>query len=98
GRRDVVGAKLETRVRAGSRYIDFLIPGLIGLNLLGTGMWGVGFPIATARQQKLMKRMIATPMRRSDYLWSLMLARAVWLALEVAAVLGFGIFAFGTIV
>jgi ABC-type multidrug transport system permease subunit len=82
-------------VRAGSRYIDFLIPGLIGLNLLGTGMWGIGFPIATARQQKLLKRMLSTPMRRSDYLLSHMLARLVWLAMEVAAVLGFGMIAFG---
>ena len=95
GRRDVVGATLDTRVRAGSRYIDFLIPGLIGLNLLGTGMWGIGFPIATARQQKLLKRMLATPMRRSDYLLSHMLARLVWLVLEVVAVLGFGMLAFG---
>ena len=95
GRRDVVGVTLDTRVRAGSRYIDFLIPGLIGLNLLGTGMWGIGFPIATARQQKLLKRMLATPMRRSDYLLSHMLARLVWLAMEVAAVLGFGMLVFG---
>jgi ABC-type multidrug transport system permease subunit len=95
GRRDVVGATLETRVRPGSRYIDFLIPGLIGLNLLGTGMWGIGFPIATARQQKLLKRMLSTPMRRSDYLLSHMLARLVWLVMEVGAVLGFGMLAFG---
>jgi len=95
GRRDVVGAMLDTKVRAGSRYIDFLIPGLIGLNLLGTGMWGIGFPIATARQQKLLKRMLATPMRRSDYLLSHMLARLVWLVMEVVAVLGFGMLAFG---
>jgi ABC transporter DrrB family efflux protein len=95
GRRDVVGAKLEMRMRAGSRYIDFLIPGLIGLNLLGTGMWGIGFPIATSRQQKLLKRMLSTPMRRSDYLLSHMLARLVWLAMEVVAVLGFGMLAFG---
>jgi len=95
GRRDVVGPALETRIRAGSRYIDFLIPGLIGLNLLGTGMWGIGFPIATARQQKLLKRMLSTPMRRSDYLLSHMLARLVWLAMEVVAVLGFGMLAFG---
>jgi ABC-2 type transport system permease protein len=98
GRTDRVGAIADTRPRPGSRYIDFLIPGLIGLNLLGTGMWGVGFPIASARQQKLLKRMIATPMRRSDYLWSLVLARGVWLVLEVGLVLGFGILAFGTIV
>jgi ABC transporter DrrB family efflux protein len=95
GRRDIVGPKLETRVRAGSRYIDFLIPGLIGLNLLGTGMWGIGFPIATARQQKLLKRLLSTPMRRSDYLLSHMLARLVWLLMEVVAVLGFGMLAFG---
>jgi ABC transporter DrrB family efflux protein len=95
GRRDVVGVRLEKRMRAGSRYIDFLIPGLIGLNLLGTGMWGIGFPIATARQQKLLKRMLSTPMRRSDYLLSHMLARLVWLVMEVVAVLGFGMLAFG---
>src|SRR5262249_58786800 len=94
GRRDVVGAKLDTRVRAGSRYIDFLIPGLIGLNLLGTGMWGIGFPIATSRQQKLLKRMLATPMRRSDYLLSHMLARLVWLVMGVVAVLGFRMLVF----
>jgi ABC-2 type transport system permease protein len=98
GRVDLVRARADTQVRPGSRYIDFLIPGLIGLNLLGTGMWGIGFPIATMRQQKLLKRLIATPMRRSDYLLSLMLARLVWLALEVVLVLGFGIIAFGTIV
>lgn len=95
GRHDVVGTKLDTRIRTGSRYIDFLIPGLIGLNLLGTGMWGIGFPIATSRQQKLLKRMLATPMRRSDYLLSHMLARLVWLVLEVVAVLGFGMIVFG---
>ena len=98
GRSDRLHVRADIEARPGSLYIDFLIPGLIGLNLLGTGMWGVGFPIATARQQKLLKRLIATPMRRRDYLLSLMLARLVWLALEVIAVLGFGILAFGTIV
>jgi len=94
GRADPARVADQRVTEPGSRYIDFLIPGLIGLNLLGTGMWGVGFPVATARQQKLLKRMIATPMRRSDYLLSLMFARAVWLAIEVIAVLGFGILAF----
>ena len=95
GREDRLGLRADTRMQPGSRYIDFLIPGLIGLNLLGTGMWGVGFPIANARQLKLLKRMIATPMRRRDYLLSLMIARLVWLALEVAAIVAFGWFAFG---
>ncbi len=96
GRIDPAPVARDTRVRPGSRYIDFLIPGLIGLNLLGTGMWGVGFPIASMRQQKLLKRLIATPMQRSHYLLSLMFARGVWLVLEVTTVLGFGILAFHT--
>jgi ABC-2 type transport system permease protein len=29
----------------GGRYIDFLIPGLIGMNLMATGLWGVGFTV-----------------------------------------------------
>jgi len=95
GRHDVVPLQLDTQPRAGSRYIDFLIPGLLGLNLLGTGMWGIGFPVANARQLKLLKRMVATPMKRGDYLLAMMLARMVWLALEVAAILVFGRYAFG---
>ena len=95
GRADQVAIRSDTEVRPGSRYVDFLVPGLLGLNLMGTGMWGVGFPVATARQQKLLKRMLATPMRRTDYLLALMLARLVWLVLEVACVLGFAMLMFG---
>ena len=95
GRIDPIRLRVDTAVRPGSRYIDFLLPGLIGLNLLGTGMWGIGFPVANARQLKLLKRLIATPMRHRDYLLSLMLARIVWLVLEVVAILAFGWFAFG---
>jgi ABC-type multidrug transport system permease subunit len=87
GRTDLVHPESDTRTRRGGRYIDFLLPGLIGLNLLGTGMWGIGFPVANARQLKLLKRMIATPMSRSDYLISLVIARLVWLVLEVGALL-----------
>jgi ABC-type multidrug transport system permease subunit len=98
GRVDPLAVRTDTTVVPGNRYIDFLIPGLIGLNLLGTGMWGIGFPIASARQQKLLKRMLATPMRKSDYMLSLMIARLVWLLLEVVIVVGFGWLAFGVAV
>lgn len=94
GRRDPVRLARQTRIERGARYIDFLIPGLIGMNLLGTGMWGVGFPIATARQQKLLKRMLATPMRRRDYLLSFVFARLVWLVLEVTVIALFARWAF----
>ncbi|HZM15048.1 MAG TPA: ABC transporter permease [Candidatus Krumholzibacteria bacterium] len=95
GRVDPVHIEAVTRTQRGARYIDFLLPGIIGMNLLGTGMWGIGFPIATARQQKLLKRYMATPMRRSDYLLSFLFARIVWLLLEVAALYVFGWLVFG---
>ncbi|OGF13033.1 MAG: hypothetical protein A2W00_11975 [Candidatus Eisenbacteria bacterium RBG_16_71_46] len=98
GRVDPLPLRTDTIVRPGSRYIDFLIPGLIGLNLLGTGMWGIGFPIVMARQLKLLKRLIATPMRRSHYLLAFMLARMLWLVLEVATIMIFARVAFGIVV
>ncbi len=90
GRQDVVATADETNRRAGARYIDFLIPGLVGLNLMGSGMWGIGFTVVTARTRKLLKRFAATPMRRSHYLASFVLSRLLFLGLEVAAVIGFG--------
>jgi len=89
----------ESRVEEpGSRYIDFLLPGLLGLNLMGTSMWGLGFSIVNARTRKLLKRLAATPMRRSEYLLSQMLARLVFLVFEVAILVGFGWLAFGVAV
>ena len=82
----------------GTRYIDFLIPGLVGLNLMGSGMWGLGFAVVQARTRKLLKRFAATPMRRSHYLLSFMLSRLVGLVLEVAVVVGFGWLLFGVAV
>ncbi|HYP25491.1 MAG TPA: ABC transporter permease [Blastocatellia bacterium] len=94
GRADVVSVREETRTEPGARYIDFLIPGLIGLNLMGSGMWGLGFAIVWARNRKLLKRLAATPMRKSHYLFSFMLSRLVFLAGEVAVVVAFAWFAF----
>jgi ABC-2 type transport system permease protein len=79
----------------GSRYIDFVVPGLLGMNLMGSGIWGLAFAIVTARGQKLLKRFMATPMKRSQYLFSFLLSRLVFLVLEVATLLLFGHFAFG---
>ncbi len=98
GRSDRVVARDEQVTEPGARYIDFLIPGLIGLNLMGSGMWGLGFVIVTARGRKLLKRFAATPMRRSHYLLSFIFSRLVFLAVEVAAVLGFAWLAFGVVV
>jgi ABC transporter DrrB family efflux protein len=90
GRTDPAAVRDERMVELGSRYIDFLIPGLLGMNLLGSGIWGVGFSVVQARQKKLLKRFMATPMRRSHYLLGFILSRLVFLFVEVAALVGFG--------
>jgi ABC-type multidrug transport system permease subunit len=94
GRGDAAAVREETVEEAGSRYVDFLIPGLVGLNLMGSGMWGLGFSVVVARTRKLLKRFAATPMRRTDYLLSYALSRLLFLVLEVAAVVVFGVVAF----
>jgi ABC-2 type transport system permease protein len=79
----------------GSRYIDFLVPGLLGMNLMGSGIWGVGFAIVDARKKRLLKRLIATPMSRPQYLASFVLSRLTLLVIEVGLLLGFGALVFG---
>ncbi len=80
---------------AGSRYIDWFIPGLVGLSLMSNGMWGVGFPITQARMRTLLKRFVARPMRRRDYLLAHMFARLLGVPPEVGLPLAFGVLAFG---
>ena len=90
GRKDVAKIRDQNETAPGMRYIDFLIPALIGMNLMGSGMWGIGFNVVQSRSKKLLKRMAATPMRRSHFLLSFMLSRLLFLVPEVAALLGFG--------
>ena len=73
----------------GSRYIDFVVPGLLGMNLMGSAIWGIGFSIVEARQKKLLKRLVASPMRRWQFLAAYLISRLTMLVLEVVAFLGF---------
>jgi len=98
GRKDVAAVRDDRVVAPGSRYIDFLIPGLLGMNLLGSGIWGVGFSVVQARQKKLLKRYMATPMKRSHYLLSFILSRLVFLIVEIGLLVGFGWLMFGVAV
>jgi hypothetical protein len=95
GRRDpVTVGTIQVRER-GARYVDFVIPGLLGMNLMGSGIWGIGFAIVDARKKKLLKRLIATPMSRAEYLLSFLLHRLVLLVFEVSTLVGFGALVFG---
>jgi ABC-2 type transport system permease protein len=79
----------------GSRYIDFLLPGMIGMGLMGGGMWGVGFVVVDMRVRKLLKRFLATPMRRTDFLLAVMLSRLLFTLADVVVLVAFGYYVFG---
>ena len=89
GRRDAVPARNQQIHEPGARYIDFVVPGLLGMNLMGSAIWGIGFSIVEARQKKLLKRLVASPMRRWQFLAAYLISRLAMLILEVAAFLGF---------
>lgn len=94
GRKDSFAPETRAVTEPGSRYIDFLVPGLIGFGLMSTGLWGIGFSLAEMRTKKLLKRLMATPMRRSDFLFSFLLVRAVLLLTELPPLLLFARFVF----
>ena len=95
GQRDPVPVKDRLVRERGARYIDFLVPGLLGMNLMGSGIWGLGFAIVDARKKRLLKRLIATPMSRFQYLASFALSRLTLLFIEVGLLLGFAVLVFG---
>jgi ABC-type polysaccharide/polyol phosphate export permease len=95
GRVDPADARDELVREPGSRYVDFVVPGLVGLGIMSNALWGIGFSIVDSRRRKLMKRLVATPMSRTSYLLSYLAWRMMILGIEVGVPIGFGVVAFG---
>jgi len=94
GRTDPTQIADDKVTAPGARYIDFLVPGLVGLTLMSSSMWGIGYVIVELRQKKLVKRMLATPMRKGDFLLSFVVMRALFVLVEVPVLVAFGWIAF----
>lgn len=94
GRTDPVGVGERHVSERGSRYVDFVVPGLLGLGLMGNGIWSIGFSIVDARRKRLLKRFMATPMSRSEYLLSFLISRFALLVIEVVLLVGFAALVF----
>ena len=94
GRADPVSTTNQLMREPGARYIDFLIPGLLGMNLMGSAIWSMGFTIVDSRRKNLLKRLVASPMPRHYYLLSYPLSRILLLLVEVGALVGFGALVF----
>ena len=95
GRVDPLRSEDRILREPGSRYIDFFIPGLLGMNLMGSAIWGMGFAIVDARRKKLMKLLVATPMPKHYFLLSFVLSRLVVLVIEITLLIGFAVLVFG---
>ena len=78
GRKEVIPSLDEAVEESGSRYIDFLVPGLIGMGLMSGGIWGVGFAIVDMRIRQLLKRFLGTPMRKHHFIAAMMISRIVF--------------------
>jgi ABC-2 type transport system permease protein len=95
GRADAFTPSRSEVTQAGARYVDFLVPGLLGMNLMGTGMWGIAFSLVVARNGNLLKRLIAAPARRSHLLAAQLTSRLIFLIPEAGALLLFARFVLG---
>jgi ABC-type multidrug transport system permease subunit len=95
GRADAFTPRTSELTEPGARYVDFLVPGLLGMNVMGTGMWGIGFSLVVARNGNLLKRLVAAPVRRSHLLAAQIGARLLFLVPEAGALLLFAHFALG---
>ncbi len=95
GREDAVAVENVEKQEPGGRYIDFLVPGLLGMGLMGGGLWGIGFVTVDLRIRRLLKRFLATPMRKTDFLAGLMISRMAFMVPEVLTMLFFGWLVFG---
>jgi len=95
GRADAFTPARSEVTQVGARYVDFLVPGLLGMNLMGTGMWGIAFSLVVARNGNLLKRLIAAPARRSHLLGAQLTSRLIFLVPEAGALLLFARFVLG---
>ena len=95
GRKNLIDTSDVTETPPGGRYVDFLIPGLLGMGLMGGGLWGVGFALVDMRIRKLLKRLMATPMKRTHFLTGIMMSRIVFMIPQILVLLVFSYFIFG---
>jgi len=94
GRKDAIDSGVTLFKESGSTYVDFLVPGLLGMALMGGGLWGVGFAIVDMRIRKLLKRFMATPMKRSHFLTGMMCSRLVFMIPQIIILFSFAYFFF----
>ena len=88
------GSEIKPLTVKGTRYIDFLVPGLITMGVMMSCMWGISYGIIEKRSKMLLRRLVATPMKKSHFLLSLITVRITMNLIESLVLLIFSLFAF----
>ena len=98
GKGDIIPLKSNSEIKpltvTGTRYIDFLVPGLITMGVMMSCMWGISYGIIEKRSKKLLRRLVATPMKKSHFLIALITVRITMNFIESAVLFLFSLFAF----
>jgi len=82
-------AEIKPLTITGTRYIDFLIPGMLSMGIMMSCTWGISYTLIERRSKKLLRRMVATPMKKSNLLISLITARVIMNFLDASVLLLF---------
>ena len=96
GKASAVPSSVSALTTKGTRYIDFLIPGLIALGIMNSCLWGISYNLIEFRMKKLLRRMVATPMKKSYFLISHILTRIILSSVESGLLFLFAFIYFGT--
>lgn len=98
GKGRIVNTESNAEIRpltvTGTRYIDFLVPGLITMGVMMSSMWGISYGIIEKRSKKLLRRLVATPMKKSHFLISLITVRIVMNFIEAVSLVVFALITF----
>lgn len=87
-------AEIKPLTITGTRYIDFLVPGLVAMGVMMSSMWGISYGIIEKRSKKLLRRLVATPMKKSYFLIALITVRLTMNVFEAAVLILFAVLAF----
>ncbi len=83
------GDDIVPLTQIGNRYIDFLVPGLMAMGVMMSCMWGISYGLIEKRSKMLLRRMVATPMKKSHFMVAVLASRTVMCAVEASLLVGF---------
>jgi ABC-2 type transport system permease protein len=75
-------------------YTDFLVPGIIALSIMQTGIFSVAFAFVQQKQTGVLRRLMATPMRVSEFLAAQVSTRLIMAAVQVVILVAVAVVAF----